>query len=240
MSTLILHQPKGAWGEPSLSPFCIKLECYLRMAEIPYEVRPPEMLKAPKGKIPYVELDGKLVGDSQLIIDELVSRYGDRLDHALSREQRALARVTRRAIEEGGYFVGLYARWGDPAGWEVLRPAFARATGIPELALWLVRRRVSASLHGQGTGRHTQEEIYRVGMADWSAVSDLLGDKPFFFGDRPTSIDAVLFGFYTATTAFPYESPLKKHVLTLGNLVAHRDRVRSRFFDGPSETARTQ
>jgi glutathione S-transferase len=237
MPPLILHQPTGAWGEPSLSPFCVKLECYLRMAEIPYEVRQPDVLKAPKGKFPYVELDGKLVGDSQLIIDELVSRYGDRLDHALTREQRALARVTRRAIEESAYFAGLYARWGDDAGWEILRPAFARSSGIPELVLRMVRRRVRANLHGHGMGRHTGEEIYRMGMADWSAISDLLGDRPFFFGDRATSIDAVLFGFVTATTVFPYDSPLRKHVTTLGNLTAHRDRVRQRWFEAPVPTA---
>lgn len=231
MSKLILHQPKGGWGEPSLSPFCIKLECYLRMAEIPYEVRPPEMLKAPKGKIPYVELDGKLVGDSQLIIDELTQRYGDRLDHALSLKERALGRLTRRAIEEGSYHVGLYARWADPRGWEHLRPAAAKAMGIPELLLAFVRRRVASNLHAQGTGRHAPDDLYRMGMADWSATSDLLGDKPFFFGERATSIDAVLFGFVTATTAFPYESPLKKHLLSLSNLIAHRDRVRTRWFD---------
>lgn len=208
----------------------MKLECHLRMAEIPYEVRPADLRRAPKGKIPYVELDGALVGDSQLVVDALVLRHGDRLDGALTREQRALARVTRRTIEEGAYFTSLYARWADPRGWEIAREPIAAALGLPAFLLFVGRRRALAALRGQGTGRHAADDVYRMGMADWSAVSELLGDGPFFFGERATSIDAVLFAFVTSTTVFPYDSPLRKHLLALENLIAHRDRVRARWF----------
>lgn len=30
-----LYQPPGAWGIPSVSPFCVKLETWLRMAGVP-------------------------------------------------------------------------------------------------------------------------------------------------------------------------------------------------------------
>lgn len=233
MSKVILHQPPGGWGEPSMSPFCMKLECYLRMAEIPFETKPADMRKAPKGKIPFVELDGKLVGDSQHIIDALIAKHGDRLDHALTREQRALSRVVRRSIEEGTYFVGLYTRWGDPAGFAVVRPAFAKFLPAPiAMLLPFIRRSVVGSLRGQGTGRHSHDEIHAMGAADWTAISDLLGDKPYFFGARPSSIDAVLFGFVTSVTVFPYDSPTRTHLNGLSNLVAHRDRIRARYFDG--------
>lgn len=233
MSKVILHQPPGGWGEPSMSPFCMKLECYLRMAEIPFEVKPADLRRAPKGKIPYVDMGGELVGDSQLVIERLIAIHGDRLDHALTKEQRATSRISRRAIEEGSYFVGLFARWGDPAGWEHVRPAFAKILPGPvALFLPLIRRRVLGALHGQGTGRHAPEEIYALGIADWTAISDLLGDKPYFFGERPTSIDAVLFAFLTSIAVFPYESAFKRHVVGLTNLTQHRDRVRQRYFDG--------
>ena len=39
MKELTLYQPPGrAWNTPNISPFCAKLECYLRMTEIPYKV----------------------------------------------------------------------------------------------------------------------------------------------------------------------------------------------------------
>ncbi|MCP4807595.1 MAG: hypothetical protein GY913_10285 [Proteobacteria bacterium] len=51
------------WGLPSPSPFVVKLETWLRMAEIPYHSRhlsrPPQ---SRSGKIPYIELvSGELV-----------------------------------------------------------------------------------------------------------------------------------------------------------------------------------
>ncbi len=233
MSKLLLHQPKGGWGEPSMSPFCMKLECYLRMAEIPFETRAPDMRRAPKGKVPYVDLDGTLIGDSQLIIERLIATYGDRLDHALTKQQRATARIVRRAIEEGTYFVGLYNRWTDPAGFAIVKPAFGNILPAPfAFLLPFIRRRVVSSLHAQGLGRHAHEDILAIGLADWSALSDLLGEGPYFFGERPTSIDAVLYGFVTSATVFPYDSPLRTHVSSLTNLVAHRDRIRARYFDG--------
>lgn len=232
MSSLVLYQPPAAWGEPSMSPFAIKLQCYLRMADIPYETRPPNLFKAPKGKVPYVALDGKLLGDSQCIIEALVQKHGDRVDHWLTPEQRALAQVTRSALEEWGYFLGLHGRWADPGGWEVLRPAFARAARLSPLLMPLIRRRVLGMLHAQGVGRHAPEEIHRMGIEAWSAISTLLGDKPYFLGEQASSIDAVLFAFTTAVTVFPHDSPPRRFVLGRPNLLAHRDRIQQRYFSG--------
>jgi len=35
---ITLHQYPGCWELPSLSPFCIKVETYLKMTGIPYKV----------------------------------------------------------------------------------------------------------------------------------------------------------------------------------------------------------
>ena len=42
-----------------MSPFCAKLEAYLRLAEVPYETRSADIRKAPRGKAPYVEYEGQ-------------------------------------------------------------------------------------------------------------------------------------------------------------------------------------
>ena len=88
MNELTLFQPPTRpWNTPNLSPFCTKLECYLRMAEIPYKTAAMQLGKAPKGKIPYVELsDGTRLGDSQLIIEHL---------------ERALTAEGKPALDDG-------------------------------------------------------------------------------------------------------------------------------------------
>jgi Glutathione S-transferase N-terminal domain len=50
-----LYQFNPAFGLPNPSPSCMKLETYLRMTGIPFEIIPNASLaKAPKGKIPYI------------------------------------------------------------------------------------------------------------------------------------------------------------------------------------------
>src|SRR5262245_31449466 len=108
---------------PNFSPFCTKLETYLRATATPHKVETADFRKAPKKKIPFVLLDGALVGDSQLIINELERRAGDKaLDHGLSPRDVAIGHATRRMIEEGLYFVGLHMRWVDEGGWKVTTP----------------------------------------------------------------------------------------------------------------------
>src|ERR1700690_260589 len=113
MAEITLHQLPAVWGIPNMSPFCVKLETYLRMTGTRDKTAPADIRRAPKGRVPYVEIDGVLVGDSSVIIDQLKRKQGDPLDQALSKEQRALALVIQRTIEDHLYFSGAWLRWSQ-------------------------------------------------------------------------------------------------------------------------------
>ncbi len=233
MTEIVLHQPPGrAWGGPNLSPFCAKLETYLRMTDVPYKVGPFSRRNAPKGKVPFVFLDGAYMGDSQLIIAELERRRaasgGEALDAGMTARERGTAHLVRRTLEEGLYFVGLYMRWFPEDGYRAMAAEFA--TFVPKVALPLVRRMQKKKLYEQGTGRHTFDEIVAIGRADWDAIADVLGDNAFVLGERPRTIDATLFGFLEATLSFPVDTPLSQHVRSKANLLAFRERMRSRWW----------
>jgi len=69
----------------------------------------------------------------------------------------------------------------------------------------LIYRSTAQTLHGQGTGRYTDDEIQNFRVEVWEAVNDLLAasktkahDEGLFWilgGDEPTEADAALFGF---------------------------------------------
>lgn len=40
----------------------------------------------------------------------------------------------------------------------------------------------------QGMGVHSAEEVSQFGCTDLKVLSDTLADKPFFFGDEPTTV----------------------------------------------------
>jgi len=229
---IILYQPPTRpWGMPNMSPFCAKLETYLRIRGLNFEARPADIRKAPKGKLPYVDLGGSLVGDSQLIIERLEREYLPGLDNALSDDQRAQGHAIQRMLEEGFYFVGVYLRWWDDEGFALLRPEFERVLPGPiKLLMPMIRGRVRKMLRAQGTGRHTRDEVERLGRSDMHALSTLLGSKPFLFGEHPSSFDAVAYAFLEGFTRFPLQSSLKSEVLALTNLLAYRDRIRQRWW----------
>lgn len=43
-------------------------------------------------------------------------------------------------------------------------------------------------MKAQGMGVHSADEINEFGQSDLKVLSDMLADKPFFFGDDPTTV----------------------------------------------------
>jgi glutathione S-transferase len=229
---ITLYQTPVAWGTPNLSPFCVKLESYLRMIGQPYEVKPADLRKAPKGKVPYIDVEGKLMGDSGFIIEYLKQKYGDTLDGNLTPEQKALGHTVRRMLEESTYWNIVYMRWADEAGWKAYMPVVE--TMLPAVVgnvlLPVVRRKTLKVLHNQGMGRHNLEEVQKLGKDDITALATLMGNKPFLLGDAPTSYDATVYAFLVGIIAFPVDSEFKQYTLSQGNLVEFCARFKSRFF----------
>ncbi len=95
-----LYQFAPAWGIPTLGSFCVKVETYLRMANLPYEKLSTLPLKGPKGKLPFIEDHGNKIADSRFIIDYLKKTYGDTLDRDLDNSQKAIAEAMQRLIED--------------------------------------------------------------------------------------------------------------------------------------------
>jgi len=233
MSELVVHHLAGAWGIPSVSPFCLKLDAFLRMTEIPHKaVIAKTPFAAPKRKAPWIDHEGKSIGDSGFIIDYLRQRFRVDPDAHLTPAQRATGHAMRRLIEENLYWTMVHDRWVVDRNWKVFRnvvlggvPAPARVAIAP-----MARRSVKQQLRGHGIGLHTGDEIHALGIRDIGALADILGDKPYFLGDKPTEIDAVAYGQLVNIMSTPLESPVKDEGLRRKNLVAFLDRFRDRYY----------
>ena len=113
--TIVLHQFAPMFGLPNPSPFCIKLETYLRMAGLSYTAsRIKGRISSLTGKAPYIERDGKVITDSGLIIEHLERANGHPVDGKLTLAERAQSLAFQRLMEEHLYQVVGYARWLDP------------------------------------------------------------------------------------------------------------------------------
>lgn len=229
---ITLYQFAPAFGLPNGSPFCFKVENYLRMTGEPFETKVASPQRAPKGKLPFIKDGGVVVSDSAHILDHLKKTRGDKLDKDLSPRDRALAHTIRRTFEDGLYFCLVYARWIDDAGWPAAKDAFF--SGMPALPRALVpgiaRRMVRKHLHAQGTGRHAAEDVYALADADLTAVAELLGENPYFMGESPASVDATAYAFLALTLWTPVPPALEGAVKRHANLVAYCERMKARYY----------
>jgi glutathione S-transferase len=223
-----LYQYAPAWGM-NVSPFTLKLETWLKLSNIDYQtvtLRTPG--KSPKGKLPFIQdEDGTQIADSTLIIDHLKRTRKIDPDHELTERQRAEAISLQRLFEDHFYFIGLYSRWIDPIGWAKVKPAFfgSLPPGVRDIVAGLVRRQIRRDLRGQGTGRHSQADIYAMGQADLRAIAVHLGNRSYFFGDGPTTIDAIAYGFLASLYFVPVETELKRIALEFDNLRLYCERL---------------
>lgn len=235
----LFQVPRGNWNIPSVSPACAKLETWLRLTRIPYQVGPwPAAVAPPKSKWPYIDDDGLVMGDSTLIIEHLKRTRGIDPDAGLTPVERAIGLAFRRMIKENLNWAVAQIRYLEPAGWPIFRSALAPLASplvggdpqkIEEFQQGL-KQTVVNQMIGQGIGRHSNEEIHEIASADLAAISEFLGNKPFFFGDHPTGADATVFGYVTNIIDVPIDAPIPRFGRACKNLVEYCQRMRARFF----------
>lgn len=231
---IIVYSFGNAWGfpAPTPSPFGLKLVTWLRMHDVPYELRVENNPgKGPKGKCPWAVVNGEAMGDSELVIQRLKQERGIAGDATLTAEQRAIAGATRLMLEEHYHQVFEHQLFIHEGGWKRGKEFWDQLPPVLNKIIGRVARSaLRKQLIARGVGRHDQVQIAQMGIVDLEIIEALLGDKPFFFGDEPTEIDATVFAFLAVTHWTPAESPVWDHYHSRPRLEAYSERMLARYF----------
>ncbi|AJC19572.1 glutathione S-transferase C-terminal domain-containing protein [Pandoraea pulmonicola] len=230
MLTLYTFGP--AFGMPDASPFVVKAEMLLKLAGLPYRTDRGGFRRAPKGKLPYLDDDGQIVADSTLIRLHIERKYGFDFDAGLTPEQRGAAWMFEKALEDHFYWHVVQERWCDDENFAKGPASFFKAIPWPvrPLAQAFIRRKVRGTLHGQGTSRFTSQERAQLLARGALATAELLGDKPYFFGDKPCGADATAFGFIGSAASPHFRMTLRDEIGKHPNLTAYVTRMHREFF----------
>ncbi len=87
----------------------------------------------------------------------------------------------------------MYSRWQYmDTNWQVNKKAIfgVMPPVILDIAAAYFRNKIKNQIYGHGIGRHNTEEIFKLAMLDIDALSACLGDKKYFLGEQPTTLDA--------------------------------------------------
>ncbi|MFN2101194.1 glutathione S-transferase family protein [Altererythrobacter sp. MF3-039] len=222
------HLP-GRWDLVTVSPFCLKLDAFLRLADIEHEsIAVATPFGGPKKKAPWIEYAGQTIGDSSLVIDFLKSEFGIDIDQHLNLRQRATAVAIQRMVEENLYWAMVYDRWRRDENWPILKSSVLGDIAAPMRALLapFARRSVRKQLEGHGMGLHTPDEITSIANKDIDALGGLLGENDWFFGDKPGLTDATVYSVLANIAFVPFSSPMKAMIAGHSNLTEFLGRFR--------------
>lgn len=219
------------FGIPNMSPYCMKVETFMRITGIPYEiVEEANPANSPKGKLPYITHKGKEIPDSSFILEYLSKEFNIDLDSHLSVQEKAVSHAFQRLFEESLIWVMVYRGVND--SWDIVSNAWfgSAPTLIRPIISASVKKRVQQKLIAQGLGLHNREEAYHYGMKDLRAIIDQLGAKPFFMGDKVSQLDTTAYAFISALLIEEIKSPLDELSKTAENLRAYKERMQNLYF----------
>lgn len=230
MLTLYTFGP--AFGMPDASPFVIKAEMLLKMSGVEYRTQRGDLRRSPKGKLPFIDDNHEIVPDSTLIRLYLERKYGIDFDAGLSDAQRGAAWMFEKALEDNFYWIVVQARWCDDENFAKGPASFFKAVPWPmrPLISAIVRRQIRRTLHGQGTARYAPDEQAMLIARGVKAAADLLGDKPYFFGDTPSGADATAFAFIGCARSPHFRTTMRDEIERHPNLCAYVERMQHRYF----------
>ncbi|KAL5345328.1 hypothetical protein ACLOAV_009699 [Pseudogymnoascus australis] len=234
---LTLFRDRNAPGAYTWSPFVIKLEARLRFSNLPYATKAGTLTDSPKGKLPYVRIEGddgqsSLLSDTALITKTLIKSgtIAD-LNADLSPVQAATDLAIRALIEDKLYFLMAHERWVH--NFYIMRDQGPLSTipYLPRLIIGqIVYGKIIRTLHGQGTGRYSPVEIAALKLETWTALDALVAKGWVLGGEGPTDADACLFGFLASALTALANPETRAIVQGLPNLRDYAERVHEEYF----------
>ncbi|XP_015929788.1 failed axon connections [Parasteatoda tepidariorum] len=232
---------------PSASPFCLKVETWLRMTEVKYENVDHKMkYKSKKGQLPFVEVNGVEIADSDIIIKELSQMFGKDLDEHLTLDQKNVSHAFVSMLNNHTSWVMRWWRYSHPgeflkaAQMDIKRTLNSKLPkGLLQFFFKLGFKSNIKRTIGHGVGRHNSDEIYEFGKKDLKALSEYLAEKPYFFGEEPHLLDCVAFSHLCQFVYVPFGGMKEYLESDCTNLLSFVERMKERYWPDWEEICKT-
>jgi glutathione S-transferase len=219
---LTLYSYPALFGVTDNNGYGLKVFAFLRLAGVPFRHEHIfDASNAPRGQLPYIVDGDDIVGDSENILGFVTQRYRLTIDAALNPMQRTTNLLITRMLDDL-YWVMSYSRWQDERFWPAFRAALLREhPSLTDEGLSKAKAFNHQRYHYQGIGRFDPDAAMARGVADLGALATLIPSQGYVHGEKPTSIDAAIYGFIANIYFYDIDTPLKQFVATHENIVRH-------------------
>jgi glutathione S-transferase len=219
---LTLYSYPTLFGVADNNAYGLKVFAFLKLAGVPFRHEHIfDASAAPRGQLPYIDDDGDKIGDSETIIAHVTRKYGLTIDAALTAAERDTDPLITRMLDDL-YWVMSYSRWKDERHWPAFRDALMREhPQVTHEDLLKAKEFNAKRYHFQGIGRYEPDLAMARGLSDLGVLAHLIPERGFLHGEKPTSIDAGIYGFIANIYFYAIDTSLKEYVVAHGNVVRH-------------------
>lgn len=228
---------KGDWGLPSIDTACLEVMAYAKFSGAPLKTR--EVRRPWFGSLPVMRHgpETKLTKFQDVVAYLRKQNYS--ADVQLTPQQASDAKAYIAMLRQKLKPALLYQWWVDAQNYvELTRPWYAKALGFPfnYIIPGQMQRAATAVLNSklQGfdlEGDQAQIALFKEAQECMTTLSQRLGKEPFFFGQSPTSLDAIVFAHLAPLLRAPFPScALQNHLKACDNLAAFVTRIMLRYF----------
>lgn len=232
-----LYVWKGSWGLPSIDTACLEIMAYAKFSGAPLKTR--EIRRPWFGSLPVMRHGPQTKLTKFRDVVAYLRKQNYSADVQMTAQQSSDATAYAAMLKYKLKPALLYQWWIDAQNYvELTRPWYAKALGFPfnYVLPGQMQRDATAVLNSrlQGfdlEGEQAQIALFKEAQECLTTLSQRLGKEPFFFGQSPTSLDAIVFAHLAPLLCAPFPScALQNHLKACENLAAFVTRIMQRYF----------
>lgn len=214
---------------------CLAVKAFLKMCDIPFHIklRSNAEQMSPSGAVPFIKAGAQIISEFDPIV-EYVSMKGLCLSEDLSGGQKSEMRAYMALSINRLYLAELYFAWNvKETAVERTKPRYGSPYPWPLSVVlpYLKQREVIAYLRAHSWHDFLPGQVYDEVNLCCKALSDKLGDQQYFFLDKPTELDALVYGHLKTLQSMENEDKrLADAVNKYPALVRFCDRIKNKYF----------
>lgn len=230
---VVLYQYSKTENSPNTSPFCVMIESYLRLHDIPYTPKYQPDIKSPLG-IPSILHRREEFRFTRPILKHLDYYFKVHMDDHLAEDEKAIALAFTHMIESHLYYCAQYELFINDHSFTKYAERYMDQSRAPK---WYskqkavkAKKKAMRDIQGQGLGNKPWHQVKEEAEELIKVLAAKLGDNRFFMGDTISTVDLSLFGFLVATCYSLYVPEITAIVREYRNLVHYATRMMEKIF----------
>ncbi|KAK8398244.1 hypothetical protein O3P69_003862 [Scylla paramamosain] len=235
---LIVWDGEARYGLPSMDLKSLQMMAYIKFSGAPVTIiKSSNPFRSPTGRLPVFKCtDGAFSDFNQ--VATFLRKQNFSCDYELSPKQCSEVVAYEQLLLEKLYPALVYLWWVEPKSYyDVIHKWYFSSMPFPH-KLWYPRKYhqgycdlINSMFDDPDDNQLVETELHKQAQECLTMLSNRLGDREYFFGRSPSTLDAVIFSYLALLLKVDLKVPvLQNHIKACPNLSRYVSKTIQRFF----------